>query len=245
VLIALSLLYPAFPNRHVARGGLLGALLLFATLTWIHLPDWCLACLVAHLCHLLIWAVWCFVPAQYSPAVFHPGMRLCLLFVVPVSMVALFSSLNLTFLAYGFQAGPGVVSVGLNPGDPVPVFTARTIEGRAVAGGEGSGEMVLNFVTPDCPWCREQLQILYAVTDRSVDSPLRIINISPTLPPATIQSSPLVEWVEDRDGALEALFRVHGYPTMFVVGSGGRILQVIPGVPNHLKENLQKLLVSP
>ena len=53
-----------------------------------------------------------------------------------------------------------------------------------------------------------------------------------------IQHSPLCEWVEDREGSLQKLFGIQGFPTLYVVGSDSRILRVISGVSDHLKEDL-------
>jgi hypothetical protein len=61
-----------------------------------------------------------------------------------------------------------------------------------------------------------------------------------------MESAPAADWVEDKDGALRELFKVFGYPTMFVIGKDGKISQVIPGVPDQLKASLlSKLVMTP
>ena len=60
-----------------------------------------------------------------------------------------------------------------------------------------------------------------------------------------MQRAPASEWVEDRDGKLRALFQVSGYPTLFVLGSEGKILQVILGVPEHSKMFVLTSLTRP
>lgn len=236
-LTALSLLFPAFPNRYIAWGGLVWALLLFFVMTWYQLPHWCFLCLLGHGCNLLIWGIWCFVPAPKQEATIpYPGMRLCLLFFVPGSIVALFGSLNLTFMAYGFKAGPQFSS-GLRVGDSVPMFTVQTHAGRTIPDGDGQ-RMILNFMMPECPYCEELFQKLHPFTEQLVNSSCRIIHISEQLSPEMIEHSPLCEWVEDREGVMQKLFGIQGFPTLYVVGSDGRILRVISGVSDRLKEDL-------
>ncbi len=237
LLIAISLLFPGFPNRYVSLGGLIWALLLAPVMTYLNLPVWCAACLVGHACNIFIWGIWFFVPSK-EQAPQNLGARLCLMLFVPISIVALFSSLNLTFMAYGSKSKKMVAQ--MSTGDPIPLFTAQTVEGRAVSNTE-SGGMVLNFVAPDCPFCKEQLQVLDSVAKQSS---YRFVNISPALQPELIQNSPTTEWVEDKDQKLRKLFKIYGYPTLYVVGSDGKISRVIRGVPDGLKEGLQASLTQ-
>jgi len=221
LLIALALLFPAFPSRILARGGLVLALSLAFLFTSLSLPSWCPACLIAHGCNILIWSIWVFIPSRRknprSPA------RLYLALFAPISMVALFSSINLTFMAYGFKN-----RVGLRAGDPIPIFTAQTVAGRPLSNKDTAG-MIFNFVAPDCPYCKEQMQMLRAI------APARtIVNISSAIVPELMQDAPNFEWVEDRDSRLQKLFQIVGFPTLYVVGSDEKIAQVILGVPERM-----------
>jgi hypothetical protein len=239
-LIAASLLFPAFPNRYLALGGLIWALLLSFVLTYINLPDLCLACLVGHTCNILIWSIWFFVPApKHKSKATDPEVRLCILLFVPVSVIALFSSLNLTFMVYNIKPES---NTGLHAGDSVPLFTAQTIDGRKID-NTNTEEMVLNFITPDCAYCKEQLQILHKVKSQLPSISHRIINISPVLLPELIQYYPMSEWVEDKEGALRKQFKIQGFPTMYILGSDGKIIRVIQGVPEGLQEDLENNLV--
>jgi thiol-disulfide isomerase/thioredoxin len=239
VLVALSLLFPAFPKQHLARSGLMGAILLAFALTYLHFPSWCQACLVGHACNVLIWGVWVFVPrAREQPSSSHLGVRLSLSLFAPISVIALFSSLNLTFMAYDLSKSRH--GEGLRVGDLIPSFTAETVLGSAVA----NQEMVFNFVSPDCPYCKEQLQVFHTVVSQRVNSSYRFINVSPALPPALIQYAPTAEWVEDRDQKLRKLFQIQGYPTLVVVGEGGKILKIIRGVPAKLQYDLELMLLK-
>jgi peroxiredoxin len=244
LLIAISLLFPTFPNPHLARGGLIWALLLALALTYIDLPNLCSACLVGHLCNILIWSIWLFIPSiVYKPSFSNRGMRLCLILFAPVSVVAFFSSLNLTFMVYGFKSRLNVSKSSLHIGDPIPIFTIQTVKGREIVNTDRGG-MVLNFVTPECPYCEEQLQVFQAVVSKLVNSSYRFINISPKPLPELTRYSSAIDWVEDKDNILRNLFKIHGYPTMYVVGNDGKIIRVIHGVSEGLRDDLETSLVK-
>ncbi len=235
-LTAVSLLFPDFPNRYLAFGGLIWAVLLSSVLTYIDLPDLCLACLVAHACNILIWGIWFFAPAPVRKSnAINAEVRLCILLFAPIAVVALFSSLNLTFMAYHVKPW---ANIGLHSGDPIPLFTAHTIGDCEIA-SKNNEAIVLNFITPDCAYCKEQLQIL-----DKVKSSCRIINVSPKVLPELTQYFPLSEWVEDKKGALGKQFKIQGFPTMCVLGSEGKIIRVIQGVPEGFQEDLQNNLLA-
>lgn len=230
-LIALSLLFPSFPSLYVARGGLTWAVLLALVLTYIHLPGWCALCLVGHACNILMWTIWAMVPAVKSEGGGRRE-RLYMMLFAPVSVVALFSCLNLTFMAYGFKMSRNVPISGLHLGDKAPIFMTKTIEGG----------YVINFVSPGCSHCKEQLEVLNTAAEQ-MDSH-RFINVSSVLSDELVQHSPAAEWVEDKEGDLRKLFKVSGYPTLFVVGADGKIVQIISGVPEQLKAYLITSLVK-
>lgn len=247
VLVAVSLLFPSFPGPLLARGGLTWATLLALALTSIKWPSWCVVCLIGHACNVLIWAIWAVVPPSVQES---PGSalreRLCLTLFAPVSVVALFSAINLTLMAYGFKL-PNVSATSLQTGDAAPTFSTLTSNGRLIANTDATqtGGIVINFVSPDCPYCEEQLPILNAVASQLGDDRYRFINVSRALPPELVERSPAAEWVEDQKGELRELFDVSGYPTMFVVRTDGTIAQVIPGVPERLEADLLAGLGEP
>ncbi len=230
-IIALSLLFPAFPSRRAAKGGLLWAVLLAFALTYLHLPKWCGACLTAHACNVLIWTVWFFYGSPIQEKETRFTERLYLLLIAPVSTIALFSCLNLTFMAYGFKIHQNPPVSSLKAGDPIPHFIAETTEGRHLSNNE---PLILNFISPDCPYSKEQLKILNGIQTK-IHS--RVIHVSPNLTHELTQDSP-AEWVEDKDSKLLKLFKVKGYPTLFALDKDGKITQVIPGVPKQLESDL-------
>jgi thiol-disulfide isomerase/thioredoxin len=225
-LVAVSLLFPSFPRPLVARGGLTWSVLLAAALTYINLPYWCGICLFVHACHIAIWTIWA---------------------AVPICAVAFFSCLNLTFMAYGFKAKHNLSASALNPGDPLPAFTAQTSSGRIFANTDAaqSAGIVINFISPSCLYSQEQLPVLNDVAAQLSSGSYRFINVSSQLSNELVNHFSSTEWVEDKEGKLRELFKVYGYPTLFVVGKDGKIARVIPGAPEKLKAHLMSTLVNP
>lgn len=228
LLIALSLLFPTFPSPLVARSGLFWAVLLAFSLTYSDFPKWCIICLIAHACHILIWAIWWVIPSETEEPSSPFKERLCLTLFAPICMAALFSSLNLTFLVYNLKAKQ---PAGLKPGDAVPSFAVQGPVDRTFTHTD-SVATVINFVTPHCSYCKEQLPIVE--TAAKLLTSYRFITISPSLTPELLQQSPSSEWFEDKEGQMRKSFKVAGYPTLFIVGSDGKIQKVIPGVPQGL-----------
>ena len=246
-LVAVSLLFPAFPGPHVARGGLTWSVLLALTLTYIKFPAWCGACLIGHLCNILIWTIWLVIPPPAEePRSSTLGERLCLTLIAPVSVIALFSSVNLTFMAYGFRIRD-IAATSLHPGDSLPAFSIQTASGRPFTNTDAAqaAGLVINFISPDCPYCSQQLPVVNALAAQLAGDSFRFINVSPALPTELVRRSPTAEWVEDKDGKLRALFHVSGYPTLFVVRSDGTIAEAIAGVPEQLEAKLRTSLVQP
>lgn len=151
--------------------------------------------------------------------------------LAPMVVAALFSSLNLTLLIYGLSKSKSQLTNGLKVGDYVPTFSAKTHLGHSITSEDIASErVVLNFVTPGCVFCKEQLAIL----SKSASNAFRFINVSPTLPSDLIEQLPTAEWVEDKEGLLRTLFKVEGYPTLFVLGDHDKVIEVIPGVSDQL-----------
>lgn len=235
-LIAISLLFPSFPRPLMASSGLIWAVLLALVLTYIDFPRVCTLCLVGHICNILIWSIWVVAPPLNS-GIGNSSIRerLCLLLFAPVSIVALFSCLNLTFMAYGFKSTSVVAAAaGLKVGDPTPAFAVQTSEGYIVANTDANS-MIVNFVSLDCQHCKDQLLSLNSIIPQIKKSACRFLNIAPILPKDVLEYSPDIEWIEDKSGDLRRLFKVSGYPTLFVIGADSKIVQIIPGVDEDLK----------
>lgn len=245
VIIAVFLLFPTFPSLLIARGGLIWSVLLCLALTYVKLPAWCIDCLIGHACNIMIWTIWATVPPNTDE---KPGAtikeRLCMILFAPISVVALLSCLNLTFMAYGFKATHKASASDLQPGDEVPVFSMQMIHsGRSITNEDATKtRVIINFISPNCPFCLEQLAILNSIAPQLTNDSFHLINVSSILPSDLDQYSHTLEWVDDKDGKLRELFKVLGYPTMFILGLDGKIAEIIPAVPEHLKTHLLRSL---
>ena len=225
-LIALFVFFPTFPHRTLAKGGLLWAVLLAAALTYLSWLSLCAACLIAHGCHILMWVGW-MAPSKKRPPSLSLSVRWYLSLLAPIAIIALFSCMNLSLMVYHVRSSRIVTAPSLKIGDTVPAFKADT---RAEPG------MVINFISPDCPYCKEQLLVLNAVAGRLKNH--RFITVTPAIPSNVEQFTSNLEWVIDKDESLQQVFQVSGYPTLFVIGKDNKIAQVIPGVPEQLRDLL-------
>lgn len=229
-IIAVSLIFPTFPGPLIARGGLIWAILIALILTYIKWPVLCPACLIGHACNILIWTIWVVSRQEAKSRISNLRERLCLTLFAPISVVALFSCLNLTFMAYGSKINHNLSSTSLQIGDAMPALT--NIDATEISG------LVINFISLDCPYCKEQLLVINSVANQLSNGSYRFINVTPVLQKELVESFPAFEWVEDKEGELRELFKISGYPTLFVMGSDGKIAQVTAGVPEQLKAHL-------
>lgn len=117
---------------------------------------------------------------------------------------------------------------GLKPGDLLPAFSVSKEE-----------RLIINFTSPNCPYCKEQLPILSSIAARAGEE-YRFVNVISSLP----QDLAGMEWIEDRQGKLAQLFKVDGFPMLFVAGKEGQIEQVIAGVPEQMEEMLSQLILK-
>lgn len=243
-LISISLLFPNFPNRQIARAGLLWAILLVSGLTYLHLPQWCAACMIGHFFHLLIWTIWVIVPApkSASPPPFFKE-RIYFLLLSPLIVICLFSSLNVLFLIYHFQDQDEqdlAVAPSFKSGDKVPPFILETTKGDKITHEHLTKAMgtVINFVTSNCPYSNQQLPIVNSVALQFSHAAYRFINVSSTITDDLMHKASAFEWAEDKKGDLHQVFNVRAYPTTFIIGKDGIIKQVILGQPEKLEANL-------
>lgn len=242
LLIALSQLFPGFPNRYIARAGLIFSVLLAFLLIYINLPNVCAACVFSHICHIFSWSIWTLIPSENKPHIRLSKERLFLLVIAPITVVAFFSAANLTFKAY--QPNIPVSDTSLSVGDVLPAFTIKTESGDQITSMEvaSSRRSIINFISPECGHCKEQLQLLGGISSGLSKEFYKRINICSSISSDFIKEFHFMEWVEDNDGKLRKLFNVSRYPTLFVVGPSGKITQVISGVPEEQKEDLLILL---
>lgn len=227
-LTAIPLLFPGFPGRQMAKGGLVFAATLAFAMIYLDFPKICALCLTAHGCHILMWTIWAACPAKDVERGPY-GKKISLLMLAPLSAAALFIGVNHLVM----KPERDVLQIG----ESLPSFSTQTISGRAISNADSkSVKIVLNFISPDCPYCQEQQEKLKELLP-ALDTSSRFVNVTPKIPDNLSEYPPNIEWVEDPDEKLLELFHVSGYPTLFV-GKDGKIIQVVLGVPDHLKAHL-------
>lgn len=121
----------------------------------------------------------------------------------------------------------------------VPDFELTTLAGKKVTDEELEGEIaILNFVAPNCGWCKRQVPDVEKVREKFDDKDVRFINISRTkMRDKELSADEVKEiWNEklnaelelalDPNDELRKIFKVVSSPTMFVVDKEGRIKYV-------------------
>ena len=128
----------------------------------------------------------------------------------------------------------------LQVGDTVPNFLIHDQDNQSYTQADlaTSQATFINFISPNCPYCKEQLPILDAVATVLHNKNYRFVYVTPSLTHDLVKLSPKNEWYEDKEGKMRDLFKVSGYPTLFVVENDGKIRKVIAGLPQDLKSDL-------
>jgi len=125
----------------------------------------------------------------------------------------------------------------LSVGDRVPTFRAPGVFGGTVEWEAYAGRpAVLSIWAPWCPHCQAELPILDAVVR---DHPgLGFVTIAtavdPAIPPSpdTYLREHGLEFpaaVDDAKGTLGSAFGIRGFPTIYLVGSDGRVVRTFEG----------------
>lgn len=228
------------PSRNLKVGGVVWAFGLAIFFSWLDQSS-CFLCLGAHALHILLWIFW--KPTQKGEEKML-GLKTALCFTSFTSMAALFSTLNFTFLVYGLQfKNPLHV---LKEGGMITPFVLETIGmGRLSSDSLKNYEgIVLNFVAPGCPHCKEQLPLLSAIADLNQNQSILFVAITPKLDNDLQQLAPILEWAEDQQEHLLEEWSIEGFPTLLLIDSNGRIIKKIAGLPSNFERTLTDSLRS-
>ena len=137
---------------------------------------------------------------------------------------------------------------------PAPKFQLpTTVVGREISNAElgMTPVTVLNFVAPNCGYCKRQIPNVERVRARFEPMGVRFVNVNETMRKTFTQ--PEAESVYDSLGselelAMDAgnrigrLFKVTSFPTLFVVTSDGIVREVIIGAKPNIDELIQTRL---
>lgn len=134
-------------------------------------------------------------------------------------------------------------------GKPAPSFKLRNVAGETVS-SDGFSEhkaTVLNFVAPNCGFCKKQLPNVEKVREKYEAKGVRFVNMSQTMrkPFSAEEAADIykgtgaeLELVMDDGNKVGSQYKARGYPTMIVVGQDGKVANVNVGA----KKNLEELL---
>jgi len=133
---------------------------------------------------------------------------------------------------------------------PAPRFELETtVVGRAISNQEiGMAPVtVLNFVAPNCGFCKRQIPKVESVRSRFESMGVRFVNVNETMRKAFTQSEAeavfdsvgsKLELAMDPGNRVGGMFRVSSFPTMFVVTNDGIIRHVNIGAKANIDEML-------
>ena len=230
-LLTATICFKNLPTKTWRWGGFVWATGLAISFTYLS-SQICWVCLVAHACHILLWIVW--KPQHLQEEIL--GIKLALAFTSSFAMMALFSTLNFTFMVYGLQMKSPVSSL-VQEGSVIKSFTIDAIDSKELAEHQG---VIFHFVSPSCPYCKEQIPQLDRIAKEYADNGYRFINISPRLTPELQELSHHLEWVEDN--SLSSIFGIEGFPTLVVVDRLGVVLQTMAGASSDFESKLRSKL---
>lgn len=130
-------------------------------------------------------------------------------------------------------------------GQDVPAFTLETVSGDKVGKEdvEKHAAMVIDFISPNCGYCRKQLPEVEKVRAEYADKGVRFLTVSGTMgkqyelnevQELMTKLGSNIDLVYDPSNALRPDFKVTSVPTLFVVDRQGKIQQVNIGVPRNV-----------
>jgi cytochrome c-type biogenesis protein CcmF len=133
-------------------------------------------------------------------------------------------------------------------GDPAPGFTVNLLNGSTVSLSELRGQVaVINFWSPDCAPCKEELPDLQKVWEEYQDRGVTFIGIS--LPELEDKVEDMIaDFGVTYPNALDVVspvqYRITGVPETFVIGPQGRVayVHIGPVRAERLREELDTLL---
>lgn len=228
---------PIGKNR--AKIGLIFALGLFLSLSYLN-SEFCPLCIIAHVLHISLWTILLVDAREKSPSN-EPflGLKLSFACTAAVSVVALFSTLNITLALYGLNFDMSTSSL-IKPGTSVSTIRLQTLKNEQFTSDElaKTKAVILNFVSSSCPHCKEQLVKLNEIAQKYADSGFRFISISRDTAQGIQDKAPHTEWAEDPRGQFSAQFGVHGFPTMVILDPQSVVLSATVGIPSDFQNAL-------
>jgi len=135
-------------------------------------------------------------------------------------------------------------------GKPAPEFAITTLDGKAVASNDFANHpaTVLNFVAPNCGFCKKQMPAVEKVRQEYEAKGVRFVNVSQTMRQefTTEQivevfkgTGSQLELAKDDGNKVGQMYKAVSFPTMVVVGKDGKIAHVNVGARQDLETALK------
>ena len=135
-------------------------------------------------------------------------------------------------------------------GKPAPAFSFETLDGKTFANADLAKHpaTILNFVAPNCGYCKKQLPRLEGIRKQFADKGVRFINVAQTMrkkyETAEVKkvfdaTGAKLELAHDPNNIVGGKFQARGFPTMVVLGKSGKVEAVNVGNIGDLETKLK------
>ena len=139
-------------------------------------------------------------------------------------------------------------------GQPAPAFSIDTLEGKKVSSDDFKNHpaTVLNFVAPNCGFCKKQLPNVESIRAEYEAKGVRFVNIAQKMGAKEFTTEEIVdvfkgvgsrlELAKDSENKVGQMFKAVSFPTMVVVNKEGKIEHVNIGALQDLDKSLKTQL---
>jgi len=139
-------------------------------------------------------------------------------------------------------------------GQPAPAFSIDTLDGKKVSSDDFKNHpaTVLNFVAPNCGFCKKQLPNVESIRAEYEAKGVRFVNIAQKMGTKEFTTEEMVdvfkgvgsrlELAKDSEDKIGQMFKAVSYPTMIVVNKDGKIEHVNIGAPQDIDKSLKTQL---
>lgn len=137
-------------------------------------------------------------------------------------------------------------------GKEAPKFTLSTIEGKPLGDYSQSKGTVLNFVAPNCGFCKKQVPWVESVRKDYEAKGIRFVNVVEKMGTKEFtqqeivdifkQAGSQIELAMDPGNAVGQMFKAGSFPTMVIVDGKGKVDTVHVGAKPDLADTLKKQL---
>lgn len=144
-------------------------------------------------------------------------------------------------------------------GKPAPAFSLTTVDGKPIGSEEFKDHpaTVLNFVAPNCGFCKRQLPNVEKIRAAYEAKGVRFVNVGQTMRQEFPVAEALeifkkagsgLEFAQDKGNQVGRSYQATSFPTMVVIGKDGKVANVNigakPDIDKLLSSQLDKLIAA-